>query len=47
MSDVDDESILFAISSKQKNIKGLVVNAYGMYSDSASAALVTKLSMTR
>ncbi len=47
MSDVDDESILFAISSKQKNIKGLVVNAYGMYSDSASAALVAKLSMTR
>lgn len=43
MSDVDDESILFAISSKVNNIKGLLVSAYGIYADSGSAKLVEKL----
>lgn len=44
MSDVDNESILYAISSTQNNLKGLLVNAYGIYADTASAALVSKLS---
>lgn len=43
MSDVDNESILYAISSTQTNIKGLLVNAYGMYADTASAKLIEKL----
>lgn len=43
MSDVDNESILYAISSKQKNVKGLLVNAYGIYADTASAKLIAKL----
>lgn len=43
MSDVDDESILYAISSTQKNLKGLLVNAYSIYADTASAALIEKL----
>lgn len=43
MSDVDNESILYAISSKQNNIKGLLVNAYGIYADTASAKLIAKL----
>ncbi len=47
MSDVDNESILYAISSKQNNIKGLLVNAYGIYADTASAALVAKLSQNK
>lgn len=47
MSDVDNESILYAISSTKNNLKGLLVNAYSIYADSASAALIRKLSFTR
>ena len=43
MSDVDSESILYAISSTQNNLKGLLVNAYGIYADTASAKLIEKL----
>ncbi|HPW98724.1 MAG TPA: phosphoribosylpyrophosphate synthetase [Flavobacterium sp.] len=45
MSDVDNESILYAISSTQHNLKGLLVNAYGMYADAASAKLIAKLNV--
>ncbi len=44
MSDVDNESILYAISSTQNRVKGLLVNAYGIYSDTATTDLVAKLS---
>jgi hypothetical protein len=44
MSDVDNESILYAISSKHTNLKGLLVNAYGIYADTVSARLIEKLS---
>lgn len=44
MSDVDNESILYAISSPQNNVKGLLVSAYGLYADSASTKLIEKLS---
>lgn len=47
MSDVDNESILYAISATKNNLKGLVVNAYSIYADSASSALIAKLSHTR
>lgn len=43
MSDVDNESILYAISSKQNNIKGLLVNAYSIYADTTSSKLIAKL----
>ncbi|HAB26890.1 phosphoribosylpyrophosphate synthetase [Xanthomarina sp.] len=43
MSDVDNESILFAISSLQYNVKGLLVNAYSIYADATLAALVAQL----
>lgn len=43
MSDVDNESILYAISSNKNNVKGLLVNAYSIYSDIASAKLIEKL----
>ncbi|MGE5683335.1 MAG: phosphoribosylpyrophosphate synthetase [Bacillota bacterium] len=46
MSDLDNESILYAISSTTNNVKGLLVNAFGTYADSTSAALVAKLSLT-
>ncbi|MDD2298127.1 MAG: phosphoribosylpyrophosphate synthetase [Fermentimonas sp.] len=43
MSDLDNESILYAISSEENNIKGLLVNAYGTYSDTNTTELVRKL----
>lgn len=43
MSDVDSESVLYAISSKNGEIKGLLVNAYGTYAEYASFELVQKL----
>ena len=43
MSDVGDENILYAISSVKYNLKGLLVNAFGIYADTASAALIAKL----
>lgn len=42
-SNPDDESILYAISSLNHNVKGLLVDAYGIYSEGMSAALVEKL----
>lgn len=47
MSDLDNESILYAISSPQNNLKGLLVNAYGIYSETATTELVEKLSASR
>jgi hypothetical protein len=42
-TDPGDENILFAISSGKFNMKGLLVNAFGMYGDSFSAKLISKL----
>lgn len=40
----DDQAILYAISStKYNDIKGLLVNAYGVYSDPAVNELIEKL----
>ena len=44
MSDLDNESILYAISSAQHGLKGVLVNAYGIYSETATTELVEKLS---
>lgn len=44
MTDPGDEMIVFAISSTTHNIKGIVVNAYGIYSDSGAAKMVKYLS---
>jgi len=46
-TDPGDENILFAISSAKHNIKGLIVNAFGMYSDSFSSELISKLNMKK
>ncbi len=43
MSDLDNESVLYAISSKDDNLKGLLVNAHGTYADLASYELIQKL----
>ena len=47
MSDVGDENILYAISSHKNNMKGILVNAFGIYADTASAELAAKLEETK
>jgi len=42
-TDPGDEMILFAISSSKHNVKGIVVNAFGIYEDSESSEIVEKL----
>lgn len=42
MSSTDDNSILYAISSDQ-GLKGLLVDAYGVYAESLSPAMIEKL----
>jgi len=42
-SDVDDESILYAISSDKYRIKGILVNGFGVSADSLTEEMVEKL----
>ena len=42
-SDPEYQSILYAISSSTLNIKGTLVNGYGIYSDEKSSKLVEML----
>jgi hypothetical protein len=44
LSDPGDSMIVYAISSKKYVIKGVVVNGYGVYSNSTAAKIVDKLS---
>ena len=46
MSNPDDNSIVYAISSKQ-GLKGVLVDAYGVYSDNMSEQKIKKLSFKR
>jgi hypothetical protein len=41
--DPSDQSVVYAISSPDHNVKGLLVNGYGVYSDTMSNALLAKL----
>jgi EAL domain-containing protein (putative c-di-GMP-specific phosphodiesterase class I) len=38
-----DQAMLYAISSEMHNIKGLLVNGYGIYSDDGSNEMLEKL----
>ncbi len=42
-TDPGDEMIIFAISSKNNDLKGTLVNAYGIYSDTTTSKIVEKL----
>jgi hypothetical protein len=46
MSNPDDNSILMAISSRD-GVKGLLVDAYGVYSENLNAAMIEKLRIKR
>jgi hypothetical protein len=43
LTNPDDESILYAISSTKYNLKGVLVEAYGVYTDSVSNEMMLKL----
>ena len=44
MTSPDDSEILFAVSTN-RGIKGLLVDAYGAYASSVSAAMAQKLTI--
>lgn len=46
MSSTDDNSIVFAISSPG-GVKGVLVDAYGVYASSLNENMIKKLSITR
>jgi hypothetical protein len=44
-SNPSDASILYAISSDSRNLKGVLVNAYGIYSESLTDEMLQKLAI--
>lgn len=44
-TDPGDEMIVYAISSKNNLLKGIVINGYGMYANNAISAIVKKLNV--
>jgi hypothetical protein len=44
-TDPGDEAILYAISSDKHHLKGVMVNAYGIYSEPVTDDLLRKLEM--
>jgi hypothetical protein len=46
MSNPDDSSVIYAIQS-QTGLKGVLVDAYGVYSDPLKAEMISKLDIVR
>ncbi|HTA26214.1 MAG TPA: phosphoribosylpyrophosphate synthetase [Bacteroidia bacterium] len=44
-SDPEDQSVLYAISSEKHHIKGVLVNAYGIYSEGGANEIIKKLNV--
>lgn len=42
-SDPDDQCVLFAVHNKKRDIKGILLNSFGLYHDSATSKLANKL----
>lgn len=45
MTDPDDSSVIYAISSPVGNLKGVIIDAYGAYAENISPELLGKLKM--
>jgi hypothetical protein len=43
MTDPADETVLYAISSKKQEIRGVLVNGYGIYSEPMTDEMLLKL----
>ena len=46
-SNPSDQSILYAISSDQQQLKGVLVNGYGIYSETMTDEMLQKLDMRK
>jgi hypothetical protein len=46
-SNPSDEAVVYAVESQDGNIKGVLVNAYGLYADPISDDMIKKLSINR
>lgn len=46
-TDPGDEMILYAIGSTKHDVKGIVVNAYGMYSDASKTKIIARLKRSK
>ena len=46
-SDPADQSILYAISSEKYNLKGVLINSYGIYSEEITDEMLDKLNMKK
>ncbi|MGH7455530.1 MAG: phosphoribosylpyrophosphate synthetase [bacterium] len=46
MTDPDDSAVIYAIQSRE-GVKGVLVDAYGVYSDSMKAEMISKLRIVR
>ena len=44
-TDPGDENVVYAIESKDNNVKGTMSSAYGTYAESISTEMIQKLSM--
>ncbi len=42
-TDPSDQSIIYAISSEEHHIKGILINSYGLYSDDLADEILKKL----
>jgi hypothetical protein len=42
-SDASDQSIIYAVSSQKHDIKGILINAYGIYSEPLTNEMLQKL----
>ena len=46
-SDPSDEAILYAITSEKYNLKGVLVNGYGIYAEQLASDMAAKLEIDR
>ena len=44
-SDAADQSIIYAISSEKYGLKGILINAYGIYTEPVTNEMLNKLNM--
>jgi len=42
-TDPSEQSIIYAVSSKKYNVKGILINAYGIYAEPVTNELLAKL----